>query len=166
MEGAAVAVALLTAVAALVVSIVALAVAVRGDRGRLALPGMSARSGEVERRVSQLSRRLEAVEHQLDPRASRSGDGDSPAPRTSRTAGVALSHVGLVRFDAFGDTGGAQSFALALMDDDGDGVVLTSLHSRQTTRLFVKGVRRGAADLPLSAEEERAISNAGVVPGE
>ena len=75
-----------------------------------------------------------------------------------------MSHLGLVRFDAFEDAGGAQSFALALIDDDGDGVVLTSLHSRQSTRLYIKAVRRGVADSPLSAEEVRAMGIAGIAP--
>ena len=88
----------------------------------------------------------------------------SPSASTLRTAGVAISHLGLVRFDAFEDAGGAQSFALALIDDDGDGIVLTSLHSRQATRLYIKGVRRGVADSPLSGEEVRAMQNAGITP--
>jgi hypothetical protein len=77
---------------------------------------------------------------------------------------VAISHLGLVRFDAFEDAGGAQSFALVLLDDDADGIVLTSLHSRQSTRLYIKGVRRGVADSPLSVEEVRAMEHAGIPP--
>jgi hypothetical protein len=87
-----------------------------------------------------------------------------PPTGTVRGAGVAVSHLGLVRFDAFEDAGGAQSFALALIDDDGDGVVLTSLHSRQATRLYIKAIRRGVADSPLSDEEVRAMQNAGITP--
>jgi len=164
MEGAT-AIALLTGLAALLVAVVALVLISRQDRRQLAAPGAAARSHELERRVIQLSQRLEVVESEVGARAVSTGGPVASVGGTLRTAGVALSHIGLVRFDAFDDTGGAQSFALALIDDDGDGVVLTSLHSRQATRLFIKGIRRGVADLPLSAEETRAMSNAGIVPG-
>jgi hypothetical protein len=165
-EGITAGFALLIGLAALLVAVVALALAVRQDRrGPVAL-GAAARSSELERRLSQLSRRLEVVESEVDGRVTGAGSAGPAASGTLRTAGVALSHIGLVRFDAFEDAGGAQSFALALIDDDGDGIVLTSLHSRQATRLFVKGIRRGIADLPLSHEETRAMRNAGIVPGE
>ena len=93
--------------------------------------------------VEQLRRTLGEVE------AGGSRVSASPLPRAT----AAISRIGLVRFDAFSDAGGAQSFALALVDEDGDGVVLTSLHSRPTTRVYVKAIRRGVADAPLSAEE-------------
>jgi hypothetical protein len=64
---------------------------------------------------------------------------------------------GLVRFNPFGDTGGNQSFALALLDSEGDGVVILSLHSREGTRIYVKPVKKGKAELKVSDEEERAI---------
>ena len=81
-----------------------------------------------------------------------------------RPHGSGNDTFGLIRFDAFEDAGGAQSFALALVDDDGDGVVLSSLHSRPTTRVYVKAIRRGVADAPLSAEEARALQDAGITP--
>lgn len=166
MEGGAL-LGLVVAVAAIVVAGVALAMVLARERRDPGPRGVTARSNELERRLAQLSQRLEVVEAELD---GESGAVSGPASAggasgTLRTAGVALSHVGLVRFDAFEDAGGARSFALALIDDDGDGIVLTSLHSRSATRLFVKGIRRGVSDLPLSAEEVRAMRNAGIVPG-
>jgi hypothetical protein len=68
-----------------------------------------------------------------------------------------LRHIGLVRFNPFDDTGSDQSFAIALLDDRRDGVVLTGLHGRNTTRVFAKPVENGASRLALSEEEERAI---------
>lgn len=67
---------------------------------------------------------------------------------------------GLVRFNAFDDTGGNQSFALALLDADADGFVLSSLHSRQATRLYVKRISAGSSELPLSQEEAQAVEQA------
>jgi hypothetical protein len=165
MEGTTATIALLLAVAAIVVATTAAAIVVRQGRQAIGASAGGARTSELERRIAQLARRLELVESEMDTERSRDGPGaGGETAGTLRTAGVALSHVGLVRFDAFEDAGGAQSFALALIDDDGDGIVLTSLHSRQTTRLFVKGIRRGVADLPLSIEEDRAMRNAGIVP--
>lgn len=75
-----------------------------------------------------------------------------------------LSHVqkvGLVRFNPFAETGGDQSFTLALLDGEDSGFVISSLHSRDSTRLYAKPVKKGkAAGYELSTEEERAIKSA------
>ena len=164
MEGGWSAVVFVVAVGALVVAIAALGVVLARERRDPGPRGVTARSNELERRLAQLSQRLEVVESEVDGRIGTAGVGPATdGAGTLRGPGAALSRVGLVRFDAFEDAGGAQSFALA--DDDGDGIVLTSLHSRSATRLFVKGLRRGVSDLPLSAEEMRAMRNAGIVPG-
>jgi hypothetical protein len=68
--------------------------------------------------------------------------------------------VGLVRFNPFGDTGGDQSFALALLDKHGDGVVVSSLHGRAATRFYAKPVRAGSSQISLSEEEIQAIQQA------
>ena len=107
------------------------------------------------------SQRLEVVEAESDAQRGTAPDGER-AIRTGGRGVAAISRIGLVRFDAFADAGGAQSFALALVDDDGDGIVLTSLHSRPTTRVYVKAIRRGVADAPLSGEEEQALRDAGI----
>jgi hypothetical protein len=74
----------------------------------------------------------------------------------------AVQHVGLVRFNPFEDTGGNQSFALALLDADADGIVLSSLHSRTGTRVYVKAILAGRSDAQLSAEEVAALRDAGL----
>jgi Protein of unknown function (DUF4446) len=68
-----------------------------------------------------------------------------------------LQHVGLVRFNPFDDTGSDQSFAIALLDQRRDGIVISSLHGRGTTRLFAKPVEGGISNHTLSAEEAEAI---------
>jgi len=68
-----------------------------------------------------------------------------------------LQHIGMVRFNPFEDTGSDQSFAIALLDDRRDGVVLSSLHGRANTRLFAKPVENGASKHALSTEEAQAI---------
>lgn len=70
-----------------------------------------------------------------------------------------LQNVTLKRFNPFGDTGGDQSFILAILDGNLDGVVITSLHSRENTRFYVKSVKGGAGiDHPLSVEEQKLIN--------
>ncbi len=69
-------------------------------------------------------------------------------------------HLGIVRYDAFDDVGGAQSFALALYDDRGDGVVVSSLVGRADCRVYGKPLTRGRSERTLSQEEQRAIDEA------
>jgi hypothetical protein len=71
-----------------------------------------------------------------------------------------VQHVGLVRFNPFADTGGDQSFALALLDAKGNGVVMSSLHTRTATRFYAKPVVGGASSLSLSDEEVKALKQA------
>jgi len=68
-----------------------------------------------------------------------------------------LQHVGLVRFNPFEDTGSDQSFAIAMLDDRRDGIVLSSLHGRGQTRVFAKPVEGGESRHALSDEEAQAI---------
>ena len=70
---------------------------------------------------------------------------------------LAVQRVGLVRFNPFDDTGGDQSFALALLDARGDGIVLSSLFARRETRIFAKPVQSGKSTHQLTAEEAKAI---------
>jgi hypothetical protein len=72
----------------------------------------------------------------------------------------AFQRVGLVRYNPFEETGGNQSFALALLDAAGDGWVLSSLHARAGTRVYAKAITGGRADAGLSAEESAAIAQA------
>jgi hypothetical protein len=72
----------------------------------------------------------------------------------------ALRHVAVVRYDAFSEMGGRLSFSAALLDDAGDGLVLTSINGRSESRTYAKGVKAGASEASLSPEEEQAISYA------
>jgi len=71
-----------------------------------------------------------------------------------------IQKVGVVRFNPFADTGGDQSFAVALLDAEGNGVVLSSLHGRADTRIFAKPVQGGRSKHALSDEEQDAIRKA------
>ncbi|HYM84386.1 MAG TPA: DUF4446 family protein, partial [Candidatus Dormibacteraeota bacterium] len=60
-------------------------------------------------------------------------------------------------YNPFEDTGGNQSFALALLDANLDGFVISSLHARNATRVYAKALARGQASTQLSAEEAEAV---------
>ena len=71
-----------------------------------------------------------------------------------------FQRVGLVRYNPFEETGGNQSFALALLDAAGDGWVLSSLHARSGTRVYAKAITAGRSDATLSDEETDAVRQA------
>jgi len=68
-----------------------------------------------------------------------------------------LQRVGLVRYDAFPDMGGQQSFALAVLNEHGDGVVLSGIHSRQEMRVYAKPIQKRTSTIGLSDEEQQAL---------
>ena len=72
----------------------------------------------------------------------------------------ALRHLAVVRYDAFGDMGGHLSWSLALLDQAGHGVVLTSIAGRSDSRTYAKSVSAWTSDQQLSPEEVEAIVNA------
>jgi hypothetical protein len=87
-------------------------------------------------------------------------DLDELTARTAVLESAARHHfarLGLVRFNPFPDTGGNQSFALALLDESEEGFVVSSLHSRTGTRIYAKAIVGGKADTSLSTEETEAM---------
>lgn len=66
----------------------------------------------------------------------------------------------LVRFNAFENMGSNLSFALALLNQEGDGIVLSSINSREETRVYAKGVTAGESSYHLSSEEKEALEKA------
>jgi hypothetical protein len=68
-----------------------------------------------------------------------------------------VQHFGLVRYDAYGDVSGQQSFSLALLDADRNGVVISGLFSRSDSRCYGKAVVAGSAEQSLTDEEQNAL---------
>jgi Protein of unknown function (DUF4446) len=71
-----------------------------------------------------------------------------------------VRRVALLRYDAFEDVGGRLSFSCAMLDEQGTGVVITSINGRQETRVYAKPVTARTSSYNLSAEEEEAIRQA------
>jgi hypothetical protein len=69
----------------------------------------------------------------------------------------ALAYRSLIRYDAYGEMSGRQSTSIALLDATTSGVILSSIHHRDTARLYAKQVHEGQPELELSPEEHEAI---------
>jgi hypothetical protein len=142
-------------------SVVALAAA---GLALLAL-AVAARSGARLRRMRRLLRGLATTRPDLsaDEAADlsrRIGDVAKRVEDLEVVARLAVQRVGLVRFDAFEDMGGQLSFSAAMLDGEGDGIVLTSINGRQETRIYAKPIERGGSRYHLSDEEREAIRRA------
>ncbi|CAA9331508.1 MAG: no significant homology Putative N-terminal signal sequence was found by PSORT [uncultured Nocardioidaceae bacterium] len=72
----------------------------------------------------------------------------------------AVRRLAVVRYDAFGDMGGRLSWSMAVLDDGGNGVVVTSIHGRSDARTYAKSVVAWSGDQQLSPEESDAIQQA------
>ena len=77
-----------------------------------------------------------------------------------KIARAGLQKVGLLRFNAFNDVGGDQSFALALLDYQNNGAVILSLFGREGIRVYAKAIKNGKSEYNLAEEEEKAIEQA------
>ena len=129
----------------------AFALARRSRRPRdFAIPEDADGLGPVAKSQARAIQRLEGAVIQL-------ADGEKRLGEALRTSD---RRIGLVRFDAFEDMGGRLSFSAALLDENGDGIVITSINGRQDTRCYAKTVQRGTSVHNLSDEEEQAIREA------
>jgi hypothetical protein len=111
--------------------------------GALALSRGSGRSSRARRRAEDLPTDVAGLRGEVHALRSEVSD--------------ALRHLAVVRYDAFGDMGGHLSWSMALLDDSGNGVVLTSIHGRSDARTYAKNVSDWSCDQQLSPEEEEAI---------
>lgn len=81
--------------------------------------------------------------------------------KVEKESAFSIQKIGLLRFNPFAETGGDQSFCLAILDGHDSGVVISSLHSRDATRIYAKPVSKGkAVGYELSDEEKLAVKKA------
>ena len=103
---------------------------------------------------------IQALEERLRAMSGRVGTLETTMTNVRADLGDAIRHVAVMRYDAFPDMGGRLSYSVALLDDAGDGVVITAIHGRSDTRSYAKGVKAGASDHEMSPEEIQAVSYA------
>ena len=144
--------ALAGAVAGGLALILALALGVRLRRMRRAYTLLQGEDGKTSF-VDAVARKTQEVD------ALRADVASVQARLDQVDAGLAdaISHIAVVRYDAFSDMGGRLSFSVALLDDQGDGLVLTSINGRSETRTYAKGVKAGTSEASLSPEEEQVV---------
>jgi Protein of unknown function (DUF4446) len=122
-----------------------------------------ARLGEFRPQMPEsLQAALEREVERLDALARQVDDVSQRLPPVEQRSMAAVQRVGIVRFNPYGDTGGQQSFSVAMLDGEQTGFVISSLHSRQQTRVYLKQISQGQSDTPLSDEESQALRQAGV----
>ena len=71
-----------------------------------------------------------------------------------------VQKIGLARFNPFKELGGDHSFSLAILDKEDSGVIITSLHTRDRTRVYMKDIKNGNGSSELSVDEKKALNNA------
>lgn len=108
---------------------------------------------KIEYILKEYASNVKAVDHKLDQLATFTA-------KLHKTAGLALTRSGFIRFNPFDDTGGDQSFCLALIDSSDSGFVISSIHARTGTRMYAKQIIKGKSSHHLSDEETKALQEA------
>lgn len=168
-------------IVALIIGLVALIFGVVATRraGRLAAHYQALMQGaegaDLAVALERMLARLDAAEGQIGRLQSHTSGLDSYAQRTGTAeSGItglrariddidarlkrALQHVRVLRYDAYADVGGEQSFALVLADDQGDGVVISGLHHRNGVRVYAKPLTNRRSTYALTTEEARVVA--------
>ena len=70
---------------------------------------------------------------------------------------ICIKKVGIVRYNAFKDTGSDLSFALALLNDNNDGIILNGIYSREMSNIYAKQIKNARSNNKLSEEETKAL---------
>lgn len=110
-------------------------------------------AGDLESQLAAYSKRVEVVDTKLDHLTL-------SYKQLTAINSMASQKISVVRFNPFGDTGGDQSFSLAVLDAHDSGYVLTSIHGREGTRVYVKPIDFGKSKYQLSQEEKQALGQA------
>lgn len=150
-------VAILTLVALGLVVLLAVVVTVLALRLRVVRRTQRRVFGRGEQDVVDL---LDAHRAELARLWSEVGELQRGAADLAATQRHATSRIAVLRYDAFDDMGGALSFSAALLDDHGDGMVLSAINGRSETRSYAKQIVRGDSEADLTGEEREVVSAA------
>ncbi len=106
-----------------------------------------------EATIAQLLARFEDQETRL-------GQAEATVAQLHQALTHTIQGYGVVRYNAFENVGGEQSFSLALVDEEGNGALLTGLHARADTRVYAKSLAQWRSTYSLSAEEQQVLGKA------
>lgn len=142
----------------LIVGAVAVTALVQAGRLRQRLAAALGQPGPdgqdpIETTLANQLARVEAVDQRLS-------ELNHQYTALSTAASLASQKISIVRFNPFGDTGGDQSFSLAVLDAHNSGYVISSIHGRQGTRVYAKPIDFSKSKYALSADEQQALSQA------
>ena len=126
------------------------------------LAGLRRRYRAIWRGVKNLDLETLLTEHVriVDDAEARVRSLERRCDRVERDALTHLQHLGVVRFNAFADTGSDLSFAVAFLDECQNGLVLSSLYGREESRVYAKPIVAGQSTYFLTAEEKQALERA------
>lgn len=144
---------LLVAIVGIVIILVRFSLVLNGTRSKFSqLLNTNSSQNVEEMLLEHLKERQELRKHieQLDERVI----------TLERKIQKSKRHVGLVRYDAFADIGGNQSFTLAVYDDNGDGAILSSIVGRADNKVYGKHLTNGKTGHSMTEEEQAAILDA------
>ena len=147
-----------TALGAAVVAVLALLVAV-GAQLRLSRVRRDFRVLDGDGQTD-IARVAAGQNHRIDRLAAEVARLGAAVETARAEVRQSLRHVAVVRYDAFGDMGGRLSFSAAIVDDLGDGIVLSSIHARSESRTYAKGIVGGTSSITLTPEEQQALASA------
>ena len=108
---------------------------------------------ELEKILKLVGEKMESLGNSQESLRGRLEEQVQKAKRLMRQPGV-------VKYNPFPETGGDHSFSATFLDGGGDGLVLTGLHAREGTRVYIKPVRQGRSEYKLSTEEEKSLREA------
>lgn len=103
---------------------------------------------------------LETYIYRVDKVEKQNGEIQNQIKMLQEDVTKCIQKVGIVRYNAFKDTGSDLSFALALLDENNNGVVLNGIYSREMSNIYAKPVEKGKSDYTVSEEEAEAIKRA------
>lgn len=103
---------------------------------------------------------LENYIHRVERVEKQNGEIVQTCNEMSKSLEKCIQKVGVVRYNAFENTGSDLSFALALLDNKDNGIVLNGIFSRESSNLYAKPVISGKSSYSISEEEEKAIEKA------
>lgn len=111
-------------------------------------------------RKKTLPKNVKGLARELDRAQQRIAELEKKIKGLERESRLFIKKMGVVRYKAFSNMGGNQSFSLAVLNEKDTGFVITSLYLKEKNRLFVKSVKKGKTDYSLSEKEKEAIQKA------
>jgi hypothetical protein len=128
-----------------ILTLLALILVLRGlGRAAGSRRGKAPGGDDIRRDLTEIAQRLSSLEKDV--------------ARVAEILPRSVQGVGVVRFNAFPDVGGAMSFSLALLDGRANGVILSVIHDREGARVYGKAVEGGTSSYQLSTEELQALA--------